>query len=233
LHHTAGKIFIKTGKAGRIKTKMVQGMRSLIQYIPLKIILICLVLRASGLGYSQSGYPEFNNKNCHTYIYIGVESNVNQFSFLYSSLNLPYIWQPIQTKDTGYLEISFPVKDFKASNPLMYNDFLKLLKANEYPVLKICISNYQLENVWRDPEIPFPEIRITLAGISRTYEVDCSLNDCDHNLFISGATKIRLTDFDISPPAKLNGLVKVRDEIDVNFGLIITFAESNSTIALH
>jgi len=209
-------------------------MLPMIQYFPPRFIQICILLWITDFGYSQSGYQVTSLKNCSNYIYIGVESNINQFSFLYNSLYPAHNRDQVRTEDTGYLEISIPIRDFEASNPLMYNDFLKLLKAKEYPRLKICISNYQLEIAWRDRDVPLPNnIQITLAGISRTYEIGCTLDNCDKNLYISGAAKIKLSDFDISPPAKFNGLVKVRDEISVNFGLMITIAENNSSIALH
>jgi len=161
-----------------------------------------------------------------------VESNINQFSFLYRSLDLSSYWQTIHYNDTGYLEIHIPVKDFEASNPLMYDDFLALLNEKEYPQLTICLTNYQLENAWRGTVFPFQKIKITMAGITRSYDVGYRLDECNNNLLIKGETKIKLTDFKISPPVKLNGLVKVRDEIAVNFGLIITFADKTS-IAYH
>ena len=31
------------------------------------------------------------------------------------------------------MKISIPIKDFEASNPMMYNDFLVLMKESGYP----------------------------------------------------------------------------------------------------
>jgi hypothetical protein len=206
-------------------------MRTLIHHILRFFTVFFLATGISYSGYSQSYYTVSGMKNCTNYIYIGVESNINQFSFLYSSLYLDHDWNYGMKQDTGYVEISVPVKDFEASNPLMYNDFLKLLKAKEYPSLQIDISSRQLQSAWIDNDIAIPKVRITLAGISRTYEIGCAFNNCSNNLYISGATTLRLSDFDIVPPSKLNGLVKVRDEIRVNFGLSITFADTNLSIA--
>jgi hypothetical protein len=134
-------------------------------------------------------------------------------------------------KDTGFLSVTVPVRDFEASNPLMYDDFLTLIKAREFPVLKIILSKEQLERSFKDERTFCPDIEIMLAGIKRIYKIDCNLYDCGNNLFIRGLKKIKLSDFSIQPPVKLNGLVKVKDEIEVNFGLIITFAGENQTIA--
>ncbi|OGG00069.1 hypothetical protein A2Y99_01395 [Candidatus Gottesmanbacteria bacterium RBG_13_37_7] len=70
-----------------------------------------------------------------------------------------------------------------------------------------------------------------LAGVTRIYRIGCNFYNCGNNLYIQGLKMIKLSDFNIQPPVKLNGLVKVKDEIAVNFGLIITFAGETQTIA--
>jgi len=113
----------------------------------------------------------------------------------------------------------------------MYDDFLKLIKAREFPVLRIIISKKQLERSFKTERNSCPDIEIMLAGVTRIYKIDCDFYDCGNNLFIQGLKMINLSDFNIQPPVKLNGLVKVKDEIEVNFGLIITFAGEKQTIA--
>src|SRR5690554_7125393 len=37
----------------------------------------------------------------------------------------------------GYLSVQIPSKNFEPSNPLMYADFIKLIKAEEHPYITI------------------------------------------------------------------------------------------------
>ena len=72
-----------------------------------------------------------------------------------------------------------------------------------------------------------PEMNITIAGITHLYKIDCSIVKCSETQLLVGSQKLKLTDFKLEPPEKLYGLVKVSDEIEVNFSFIITFTNSN------
>jgi len=181
--------------------------------------------------FTQTRDPVSYYKDCHSFIRIDGGSNLSTFSFTYSTSSLSDAWQIIEIKDTGFFSVAVPVRDFEASNPLMYDDFLKLIKAREFPVLRIIISKKQLERSFKTERNSCPDIEIMLAGVTRIYKIDCDFYDCGNNLFIQGLKMINLSDFNIQPPVKLNGLVKVKDEIEVNFGLIITFAGEKQTIA--
>jgi hypothetical protein len=169
-------------------------------------------------------------ENCNSYILICGKSNINQFNFIYNSVDTKDIRLFSHSKDTGLFEVSIPIKDFEASNPLMYNDFLELMKAVEYPRINICLSRHQLELASNGSQSSCPEITITLAGITRSYPINCTIYNCSDKLYINGSKKIKFSDFNITPPEKLHGLVKVRDEIDVNFGFIVSFLDQKPAL---
>ncbi len=198
---------------------------------PVRLVWLCIFLVSSTQIFTQTRDPVSYYKDCHSFIRIDGGSNLSTFSFTYSTSSLSDAWQIIEIKDTGFFSVAVPVRDFEASNPLMYDDFLKLIKAREFPVLRIIISKKQLERSFKTERTSCPDIEIMLAGVTRIYKIDCDFYDCGNNLFIQGLKMINLSDFNIQPPVKLNGLVKVKDEIEVNFGLIITFAGEKQTIA--
>jgi len=198
---------------------------------PVRLVWLCIFLVSSTQIFTQTRDPVSYYKDCHSFIRIDGGSNLSTFSFTYSTSSLSDAWQIIEIKDTGFFSVAVPVRDFEASNPLMYDDFLKLIKAREFPVLRIIISKKQLERSFKTERTSCPDIEIMLAGVTRIYKIDCDFYDCGNNLFIQGLKMINLSDFNIQPPVKLNGLVKVKDEIEVNFGLIITFTGEKQTIA--
>jgi hypothetical protein len=179
----------------------------------------------------QARNPVAYSNNCNSFIRIIGGSNINAFSFTFSTSSLPDAWQIIGTQDTGFLSVNIPVREFEPSNPLMYNDFLQLIKAHEFPLLRILIPKERLEKALKAQSTCCMEIEIMLAGVTRIYKIDCNLYDCRDNLFIEGLKRMKLSDFNIDPPVKFNGLVKVKDEIAVNFGLIITLAGESHTMA--
>jgi hypothetical protein len=172
------------------------------------------------------GQIVLDRMDCFNYIHISGESNINQFSFSFNRTDL-FNKNEAEVSDTGNINISIPIRDFQASNPMMYHDFLAMMKESEFPRITICFSGKQLNLNRFSPYSLLPDIRITIAGITRIYKVNCSVLPCAGNFFIQGEKKIRLTDFRIKPPVKLKGLVKVNDEINVNFGFIIIFTDAN------
>jgi len=161
------------------------------------------------------------------YIHISGESNVNHFSFRFNQADLFSDRQAVIT-DTGNIIINIPIRNFEASNPLMYNDFLSLMKESEHPRIRIILPGDQLNMAQFGTYGSMADIQITIAGITRTYKINCSVFNCAENMFIRGEKRLKLTDFKIDPPIKLKGLVKVNDEIDVDFGFIITFTDTNA-----
>jgi len=165
---------------------------------------------------------------CDNYLHIRGVSNVNQFSFLYNSV--PKI-NPKNEPTGDTMEINIPIREFDASNPMMYKDFLELMKENEFPRITVSFSRKQLETAIRDDSEPCPEVRIIIAGISKTYMVDCQVEKCSGNYYLKGNEVVRLSDFKLKPPSRLLGLVRVSNEIDVNFGFIIIFTENSKLSA--
>ena len=196
-----------------------------------RLVGLCIFLLCTTQIFTQSRNPVSYYKDCNSYILINGGSNISTFSFTYSTSSLSDAWQIIEIKDTGFLSVAVPVREFEASNSLMYDDFLKLIKASEFPFLKIILPKELLKEAYKTERTSYPEIEIMLAGVTRIYRIDCNLYNCGNNLFIQGLKTIKLSDFNIQPPVKLNGLVKVKDEIEVNFELIITFAGETKTIA--
>ena len=166
-------------------------------------------------------------ETCKNFIVISGESNINQFNFTYELQRYLLVNLSDQKKDSNQLELALPTKDFKTGNPLMYEDFLQLMKESQYPKIVIGIPKDQLISLEQQSNTICPSMSITIAGITHTYKINCSLINCSDNMLLVGSQKIMLSDFKLNPPEKLYGLVKVNDEITVNFSIILTFTRSN------
>jgi hypothetical protein len=195
-------------------------------------ILSILMVSQASVSFSQSReWVAKYTAGCKNYLYISGESNINQFSFSYNDATYPgqYI---ITAGDTQNITISIPIRDFQPSNPMMYGDFLVLMKESEFPIINVSFSKQQLQSTKWDLPGSCPDIRITIAGITRTYKIQCSIVKCSDNLYLCGDKTIKLSDFQLKPPEKMLGLVKVNNEINVNFGFIITFTDINPLSAI-
>jgi len=155
-------------------------------------------------------------------VHIFGETNINCFECKYDKnkenqnsndvlLKHPQI--PEQT-----IETQIPINEFECSNSMMYNDFQKLLKAYEFPYIKIEIDPSQIKNILPYKQAVDLDVAITIADVKNVQSISCSVNSCeDSNVKISGVATINLADFRLKPPVKFMGLVKVRDEVTINF----------------
>lgn len=165
---------------------------------------------------------------CKNYINIVGNTNLNQFVF---TLDFPLhqIFSVDNSrlssrKNAGLYEIPLPVEGFEASNQILYRDFLTLLKANLYPSIIIGIGYHQLLDFLEGENYTVQNIKITLAGVTREYPVSCIVSSCSENLvYITGYKNIKLTDFNIKPPEKFQGLIKVNNDVMINFGFVFLF----------
>lgn|SRR5665648_38792 len=194
-------------------------------------IIMVWVLLIAGSAHSplfSEGRNRENPDNCTNFIVISGESNINRFSFSYTTLSPDFGNALLYPSLPHGNEIKIPVREFEPSNPLMYNDFLVNLHENEYPTITIRFSDLKKNNVKIPLADSMHEVMITIAGVTRDYNVDCIIQNCGTHYILRGSKTVRLTDFQLTPPEKLSGLVKVKDEITVSFGIILNFTAYNS-----
>lgn len=148
-------------------------------------------------------------------------TNVNSFFLKYSGSDV--VKSSASNNDVGdtgkrNLIISIPVKSFVFSNNLMRKDFFKMLKADEYTEIPIQLKEVKDLNGLKDNTQESVTVDITLAGVTKTVFLSCRISKMESGGYLLSGTKLLLlTDFDISPPSKFLGMVKVNNEIKIDF----------------
>jgi hypothetical protein len=119
--------------------------------------------------------------------------------------------------------IQLDVQNFDCHNGIMTADLRKTLKAKEYPKLVI-----RFLNITRYPDanarqsITKGAVFIELAGVSKRFDVDYKVVSADNNYInLVGSRVVNFSDFNISPPRKLGGMIRTRNELSVEFNLRI------------
>lgn len=189
--------------------------------LPLLWFLACFLTCFAPLT-AQTESAGNKHSDCHNFITIEGSTNVNEFSFqqmLEDQRSLIRFYP-----QEGYLSVQIPSKNFEPSNPLMYADFIKLIKAEEHPYITIRFhfNPYEFYPEGQQTETIASEIYVTLAGEEKKYRIPGQVHLCENNMLrIRGDVKINLLDFSLHPPTKFMGMVKVNHEVFVNFGLRI------------
>ncbi len=122
-----------------------------------------------------------------------------------------------ETRDTLFLNqkkgISYkiPVKKFGCGNFLLTGDFRKTLKEKQYPWVFIDVSD-----VRKDGQLYKYNLRLDLAGKVKHFQ---NLNLKREKTGLKGEIELKFSDFDLEPPKKLGGAIKVKEEISLTIDL--------------
>ncbi|GET29685.1 YceI family protein [Prolixibacter sp. SD074] len=159
-------------------------------------------------------------------------TNVNQFHFYYEqplTENFSFAVLPTDSNRLDSLSFFIPIEHIDASNPAMLDDFKELLKASQYPKIQITISDAELLHIFTSRDVKNIPIDITIAGMTNDYVSPMEVVRSEKNLIVvKGRTRIQLTDYNISPPRRFLGMIRVKDEVFINFDIKLITQKANS-----
>jgi len=191
-------------------------------------LLLILTLCFPGLvGFSPDyGLKSGKTSSSSGFIDITVLSNIGKQFFQYNLKQqcLSFTEEPgtEYVPGTSVSRILIPVKEFNCTNRLAYEDLQTLLKAEHYPNLEIKIPHNLSIKYDTDDSAILKGVSITVAGVSKQFDISCKIDKVDNaKQILNGTTRIKLTDLEIVPPVRLLGLVKVYNEIIIDFELCL------------
>jgi 3D (Asp-Asp-Asp) domain-containing protein len=157
-------------------------------------------------------------------------TNVNNFSCVIANYNRPDTILVVKGgKPHVQLNgsINLDVQQFDCFNPVMTADLRKTLKSKEFPKLTI-----RFVSINKYPETGTRQaftkglVHIELAGVSKQFEVAYKVVAADKGvLHLVGSQQVQFSDFHITPPRKLGGMIKTNNELAVVFDLRIKVIE--------
>ncbi|MBD0278122.1 MAG: YceI family protein [Bacteroidota bacterium] len=151
-------------------------------------------------------------------------TNINNFSCAIANYSTPDTILVFRNGNQPVLfngNIRLPVQNFDCHNPVMTADLRKTLKAKEFPQLIIrFISMNKYPDAGSRQDITKGIVVIELAGVSKRFEVDYKVVAADRNYInLVGSRKVNFTDFNITPPRKIGGMIQTNNELSVVFNL--------------
>ncbi|UOB18863.1 YceI family protein [Abyssalbus ytuae] len=121
-----------------------------------------------------------------------------------------FIWCYPGSKKPGNIEI--PVAAFSCPKKMIEKDLKRLFEADKFPVIKLNIAclNYTSQKVEA-------KLSIQIKDVKNDYFIDMEISENENMHYFEGLQEINLRDYEIEPPTKLLGLVKVKEEVVINF----------------
>jgi len=111
------------------------------------------------------------------------------------------------------------INDFDCHQRLITNDFRKTLKADQDRFLKIQFISLDAFDV-HNPQIVKGKVEIFIAGQVKCTTIDFKTSTTSTGLIQMNGTKTLLfSEFNLTPPKKLAGFIRIKEEITVHFQL--------------
>jgi hypothetical protein len=117
--------------------------------------------------------------------------------------------------------IAFNIDKFHCGQPGINRDFKETLKYKEYPNIYLRIQKVGVKSLSTDSIIPTQvtvSAELELAGKKQDYEITFEeISFKDGIVSFKGSKTVHMTDFDITPPRVLLGLIQVNDQLNISF----------------
>lgn len=157
---------------------------------------------------------------------ISGKSNINEFNlFLNQKRGNFYPDILTGTTDSDFISFHIPVYLLDCRNKILLNDFNEMIHASKYPEVIIKIDPDEFESMITAPRNDTVSFRVILSGLMRKVETRCSvLSDKQGQRIVTGNLILKLSDFAMKPPKKIFGLIKLYNEVSVNFKISVSNA---------
>lgn len=155
------------------------------------------------------------------------KTNINHFQCKYTEAIKPDVLQvSVRTAEDGlYFSnacIHLQTIHFKCGPSQMNQDLQDLLKEKEFPqatirLLKIRLTKEQM--MQKSLLTALSEMEITLAGVTKRYSIPVSISTSGEEHLLNGTLDLNICDFNLEPPVVMMGLIRVKEEVKINFKL--------------
>lgn len=153
------------------------------------------------------------------------KTNVNKFSCRLKLDNVNdtlhiRVTQSHNRIDFQGLKLRLPINEFDCGNPIMNADLRKLLRADEFPDLMLEMQRIEFGPVSKggyDDSFIINTL-ITIAEVkNREIFRNSGIEENDEAIRFYGKHNLYLTNYNIEPPQKFFGTIKVQNELEVEF----------------
>lgn len=119
--------------------------------------------------------------------------------------------------------VGLAASSFDCGIKLITHDFRETIKSKEYPVVSIEFISFERTPSYSGMKEEFRgELEISIGGVTKPFGMNFTMETNDAGVIhFKGTRNFTFTDFNLEPPSKMMGLIKVEDLLTVNFHLVL------------
>lgn len=137
----------------------------------------------------------------------------------------------VESPEAVEAEATIPVKQTHCEKEGMDPKTHKALKAEQHPNITYRMTRLKVDepsSTAGDSVLLNTTGELTVAGRTRTVEMDVSVAKAEGQLVVSGKKDLKMTDFGIEKPTAMWGMIKAYDDVTVRFKVGIRPAAQDS-----
>jgi len=116
--------------------------------------------------------------------------------------------------------LTIDVASFDCHNRMLTKDLRRTLKSTEHPMLYVRFITLERIPLFQNNKDNLKGIvEIELAGVAKRFEINYVLEKTGGAVILNGGRSFCFSDFMLTPPKKLGGAVRVKDNFNVQFHL--------------
>ncbi|HMV08505.1 MAG TPA: YceI family protein [Cyclobacteriaceae bacterium] len=183
------------------------------------LVLLSLLTLTAATGVERGKWViDYNSQ-----LSIHGQTNVNSFTCFISCYNSVDTLIYEHNRENGQLSFEankmiIPVYNFNCGNSLITKDFRNTLKAEKNPYLVVSFVTLDKHTSGTKATAA---LDITLAGVTKKVNVQFELVPKGSFIQLAGKHSVCFNDFQLHAPERMMGLVKVQDDLNVEFNLLI------------
>ncbi|MCF1192074.1 YceI family protein [Mangrovimonas sp. AS39] len=105
---------------------------------------------------------------------------------------------------------------FDCGSKMINKDFNKLMQTDVFPDISLKLIEITKENI--EHHVVYTTMDVTICNRTKRYKVPVNISD-SVKLGVKGNLRINITDYELEAPKKAMGMIKVCNDIDIDFNL--------------
>ena len=120
------------------------------------------------------------------------------------------------------LAFSMNVETLKSEHKAMDKNTYKAMNTDKYPNVAFNAASTTVKSAGGNNYTVTAHGKLTISGTAKDVDVIaiCTVN-ADKSITVNGAYKLKMTEYNVTPPSIMFGMIKVGDGINVKFNFII------------
>jgi hypothetical protein len=119
-------------------------------------------------------------------------------------------------------QLSINVNNFDCHNKMLTKDLRKTLRADLYPNMVVRFIGFQRMPAFvNNKDVIRGWVEVELSGTCKRFEICYKLEKTGSVINLNGVKSFSFSDFNLVPPQKLGGIVKVKEDFSVDFNLVL------------